>query len=224
MQTVSIIVPVFNESLCMPDVLARAQALVSPTVDIVFVDGGSTDNTLALVKSAGLPAITSPKGRAWQMNAGAAQARGDVLLFLHADTQLPEDALRSIAAHLIHPVCWGRFDVRIAGRARMLAVVAQMMNWRSRYSGIATGDQALFMTRDAFNTIGGFPEQALMEDIEASIQLKKLSRPACISSHVTTSGRRWETRGVWATIFLMWRLRWAYWCGQNANELAKRYA
>jgi rSAM/selenodomain-associated transferase 2 len=223
MQTISIIVPVFNESLCLPDLIARMQKLISPTVDVIFVDGGSTDNTLALIESAGLRAVKSPEGRAWQMNAGAAQTQGDILLFLHADTQLPVDALSRIASHLVHPICWGRFDVRIAGRARMLSVIAHMMNWRSRYSGIATGDQALFMTRVAFNTIGGFPEQALMEDIEASKQLKQLSRPACISSPVITSGRRWETRGVWSTIFLMWRLRWAYWRGQNANDLAKRY-
>jgi rSAM/selenodomain-associated transferase 2 len=223
MQTLSIVIPVFNESLCLPDLIARMQKLASPTVDVIFVDGGSTDNTLALIHAAGMRAVASPKGRAWQMNAGAAHTQGDILLFLHADTQLPANALGHIRSHMTPNVCWGRFDVRIAGTAPMLSVIAQMMNWRSRYSRIATGDQALFMTRVAFNTIGGFPEQALMEDIEASTQLKKLSRPACISSPVITSGRRWETRGVWPTIFLMWRLRWAYWRGHSANELAKRY-
>lgn len=223
MQSISIIVPVLNEALCLPDTLARAQALVGPQVDIVFVDGGSTDNTVALIKAAGLRVVASANGRAWQMNAGAAQTQGDILLFLHADTQLPLDALSSMTSHLSSHVCWGRFDVRIAGSSRMLPVIARMMNWRSRYSGIATGDQAMFMTRAAFNAIGGFPQQALMEDIEASKRLKKLSRPACIASPVVTSGRRWETRGVWPTIFLMWRLRWAYWRGQNANQLAQLY-
>jgi rSAM/selenodomain-associated transferase 2 len=223
MQSISIIVPVLNEALCLPDTLARAQALVGLQIDIVFVDGGSTDNTVALIEAAGLRIVASAKGRAWQMNAGAAQTQGDILLFLHADTQLPAGALGSIQSRLASHVCWGRFDVHIAGSSRMLPVIARMMNWRSRYSGIATGDQAMFMTRAAFNTIGGFPQQALMEDIEASKRLKKLSAPACIDSPVTTSGRRWETRGVWPTIFLMWRLRWAYWRGQNANQLAQLY-
>lgn len=231
MQTISIVVPVFNEELCLPDLIARMQVLlarvqapVSPNVDIIFVDGGSTDATQALVKAAGLRVITSPKGRAWQMNTGAAQTQGDILLFLHADTQLPADAMDSIASRLTSPISWGRFDVRIAGSSRMLPIIAHMMNWRSRCSGIATGDQTMFMTRSAFNAIGGFPEQALMEDIEASIRLKKLSRPACIASPVITSGRRWDTRGVWPTIFLMWRLRWAYWRGQNVNQLARLYS
>jgi len=114
--------------------------------------------------------------------------------------------------------------VRIDGKPWMLGVVARMMNWRSRMTGIATGDQAMFMTRDAFQAIDGFPEQVLMEDIEASRRLRQLSRPACISSPVVTSGRRWENRGVWTTIFLMWRLRWAYWRGQNPQLLAELYA
>jgi rSAM/selenodomain-associated transferase 2 len=223
MQTVSIVVPVLNEALCLPDLLKRTQVLASPGVDIIFVDGGSTDNTWTLIEAAGQRVIASPKGRAWQMNAGAAHTKGDILLFLHADTQLPAGALSRIQSHLTGSVCWGRFDVRLAGRSRMLPVIARMMNWRSRYSGVATGDQAMFMTRSAFNAIQGFPEQSLMEDIEASTRLKQLSRPACISSPVITSGRRWETRGVWPTIFLMWRLRWAYWRGCNANQLARLY-
>ena len=223
MQSILIVVPVLNEALCLPEALARLKPLVGHLVDLVFVDGGSTDDTVGLIEAAGLRAIPSAKGRAWQMNTGAAQTQADILLFLHADTQLPAGALDSIRSHLTSTVCWGRFDVRIAGSSRMLPVIAGMMNWRSRYSGIATGDQAMFMTRAAFNAIVGFPQQALMEDIEASKRLKKLSKPACISLPVITSGRRWETRGVWATIFLMWRLRWAYWRGRNANQLAQLY-
>ena len=223
---IAIVVPVFNEALALPRLLtqiAASKVTANQDFELVFVDGGSVDDTVALIKQTGLRVITSPKGRAWQMNAGVAQTTGDVLLFLHADTQLPKDALSKIKSNLTRNICWGRFDVRIAGKPWMLGVVARTMNWRSRLTGIATGDQAMFMTRVAFQAIGGFPQQALMEDIEASRRLRQLSRPACISSLVVTSGRRWEPRGVWTTIFLMWRLRWAYWRGQNPKLLAELY-
>lgn len=224
---IAIVVPVFNEALVLPRLihdLTTLNEIANPSFDLVFVDGGSTDNTMALIEDAGLRVIKSAKGRAWQMNAGAAQTTADILLFLHADTQLPKNALSEIKSNLIINFCWGRFDVRIAGKPLMLVVVSRMMNWRSRLTGIATGDQAMFMTRDAFHRIGGFPEQALMEDIEASRRLRLLSPPACIASPVITSGRRWETRGVWTTIVLMWRLRWAYWRGQSPQKLAALYA
>jgi rSAM/selenodomain-associated transferase 2 len=223
---IAIVVPVFNEALAVPRLLAHLADLkvtANQDFELVFVDGGSTDNTTALIQDADFRVITSPKGRAWQMNAGAAQTTGDVLLFLHADTQLPQNAIMAISTSLVGDICWGRFDVRIAGKPWMLGVVAHMMNWRSRLTGIATGDQAMFMTRTAYQTISGFPEQALMEDIEASRRLRRLSRPACISSPLVTSGRRWESKGVWTTIFLMWRLRWAYWRGQNPKQLAELY-
>ena len=224
---IAIVVPVFNEALVLPRLIGELTALrkaANPDFELVFVDGGSTDNTVALIENAGLHVIDSPKGRAWQMNTGAIETTADILLFLHADTQLPANALTAIAYSLVGDICWGRFDVRIAGKAWMLAVVSSMMNWRSRMTGIATGDQAMFMTRAAFKTIGGLPEQVLMEDIEASKRLCQLSRPACIATPVITSGRRWENRGVWKTIFLMWRLRWAYWRGQSPQKLAELYA
>jgi rSAM/selenodomain-associated transferase 2 len=224
---IAIVVPVFNEALALPRLMAHLDVLRETTnqdFELVFADGGSTDGTVALIEKAGFRVISSPKGRAWQMNAGAVQTTGDVLLFLHADTQLPANAFAAITSSLVGNICWGRFDLRIAGKPWMLGVVARMMNWRSRLTGIATGDQAMFMTRTAYQAIGGLPEQALMEDIEASRRLRQLSRPACISSPVVTSGRRWETRGVWTTIFLMWRLRWAYWRGQNPKLLAELYA
>jgi rSAM/selenodomain-associated transferase 2 len=160
------------------------------------------------------------------MNAGAARARASVLLFLHADTRLPPlaDVLVLQAVQRSDKgACWGRFDVRIEGRPWMLRVVAVLMNLRSRASGIATGDQAIFITRGAFERVGGFPEQALMEDIEISRRLKRLGRPACLRARVCTSGRRWEQRGVWRTIVLMWRLRWRYWRGESPARLAEAY-
>ena len=223
---ISIVVPVFNESATLPSLMQALQSWQSAShsnFEILFVDGGSTDNTVAMLQKEGYRVISSSKGRAWQMNTGAAQTQHNVLLFLHADTQLPKQALELIDHALNEQHCWGRFDVRILGKPWMLKVVARMMNWRSRITGIATGDQAMFMTRDAFNQVGGFPGQALMEDIEISKRLCKLSPPACISVPVLTSGRRWEERGVWRTIVLMWRLRLAYWLGQKPDVLAKQY-
>lgn len=157
------------------------------------------------------------------MNAGAALARGDVLLFLHADTQLPADADAEVRQAIASGALWGRFDVRICGQAWMLRVVAALMNARSRWSGIATGDQALFVRREVFERLGGFPDQPLMEDIEMTKRLRQLARPACLRAQVTTSGRRWDSRGVWRTIFLMWRLRWRYWRGEAPEQLAQAY-
>lgn len=220
----SIIVPVLNESANLADLLARLGPLRHEGVDVLLVDGGSTDDTVTLAEHGGLRVIHSERGRARQMNAGAAQASGEVLLFLHADTQLPEGAPQLVQQALRgSQPCWGRFDVQIAGRPALLRVVAGLMNWRSRWTGIATGDQALFITRHAFDTVGGFPAQPLMEDIEISKRLRRLCAPVCLRAKVITSGRRWETRGVWRTIFLMWRLRWAYWRGTPAAELAKAY-
>lgn len=222
--TLSIIIPVLNEACRLPILLASVAPFRSRSVQVVFVDGGSTDGSAGLIERAGLQVVCSAKGRALQMNAGAAAASGDVLLFLHADTILPAgaDALIFDALAASSRV-WGRFDVHIDGRLRMLRLVAFMMNWRSRLTGIATGDQAIFVRRDAFRTIHGFPDQPLMEDIELSRRLKQFSAPLCLSERVTTSGRRWETRGVWRTILLMWHLRLRYWLGAPPESLASQY-
>ena len=222
----AVVMPVLDEAAGIDAALMALAPLMARGARVVVADGGSADGTLARARRFdGVEVIQAPRGRAAQMNAGALAATGDgVLLFLHADTTLPPDADRLIAQALAggrH--VWGRFDVRIAGRPWMLRVVAACMNARSRWSGIATGDQALFMTRAAFDAVGGFPEQPLMEDIEMSKRLRTLSRPACLRERVITSGRRWESRGVWRTIVLMWRLRWAYWRGASPQLLARRY-
>lgn len=222
--TLSIIVPILNEAAQLPLLPERLAALQRQGCEVIVVDGGSSDGSADAVQCAGLPLLRSARGRARQMNAGAAAATGTVLLFLHADTVLPEGAAGLVEQALASGLHrWGRFDVRIAGRPRMLRVIGSMMNWRSRLSAIATGDQAMFVTRAAFDAVGGFPDQPLMEDIELSRRLRKVSRPACISRTVTTSGRRWETYGVWRTILLMWRLRFQYWRGVPASELARAY-
>jgi rSAM/selenodomain-associated transferase 2 len=168
--------------------------------------------------------IVAERGRSKQMNAGAAIAKGDVLLFLHADTVLPDDALRLIAIGLASTGrAWGRFDVTIAGTDPLLAAVSAAMNLRSRWSGIATGDQAIFVRREAFEAVGGFPDIPLLEDVEISQRLKALSKPLCVRSRALTSARRWERDGVMKTIVLMWRIRFAYAMGVSPERLARRY-
>jgi rSAM/selenodomain-associated transferase 2 len=220
----SIVIPALDEAARIGAVLHRLQAMRARGAEVIVVDGGSGDATVAIAQPLADAVIGAPRGRARQMNAGAAAACGEILLFLHADTLLPADADLQVRAGLESGArVWGRFDVRIAGRARMLRVVAAMMNGRSRLTGIASGDQALFVTRAAFDAAGGFPDQELMEDIELSRRLLRLSRPACLAGPALTSGRRWETRGVWRTIFLMWRLRWLYARGESPARLAARY-
>lgn len=220
----SIIVPILNEAEQLPELFAHLLPLQRAGCEIIFADGGSTDGSVSLAKLAGFSVIKSVRGRSQQMNAGAAQARGEVLLFLHADTRLPMGALQHIDAALDQPDrCWGRFDVCITGRPFMLRVISRLMNWRSRMTGIATGDQAIFVRRAVFERLNGYPDQPLMEDVEISKRLRYYSRPACISLCVSTSGRRWERRGVWRTILLMWRLRWEYWRGTDATQLARMY-
>lgn len=220
----SIIVPILNEAEALPALLAHLSPLAHHDTQVLFADGGSRDDSVDIAEQAGFIVVRAARGRASQMNAAAAVADGDILLFLHADTQLPPDATNEIPRALASGHCaWGRFDVRISGRPFMLRVISALMNLRSRLTGIATGDQAIFITREAFNAVGGFPDQPLMEDIEISKRLLALTRPACIRRCVHTSGRRWETHGVWRTIFLMWRLRWGYWRGVPVEKLAKAY-
>jgi len=224
MTSLSIVVPVLDEAEGIVATLASLAPLRARGAELIVVDGGSRDATVARAQALADRVIEGPRGRARQMNAGAAVARAPTLLFLHADTRLPEDADRLIASALgAAPLAWGRFDVAIEGHSRMLPVVAAMMNARSRLSGIATGDQAMFMTRAAFEAAGGFPDQPLMEDIELSARLKRLSTPVCLRERVLTSGRRWEQRGVWRTIVLMWRLRLLYALGVRADRLAPWY-
>jgi rSAM/selenodomain-associated transferase 2 len=222
--SLSIIIPALNEAAHIAATLESLQPLRRRGVEVIVADGGSTDDTVPLARNAADRVITAERGRARQMNAGAAVAQGEILCFLHADTRLPENADGLMIDGLSRSRrSWGRFDVVIAGRHPMLKVIAVMMNWRSRLTGIATGDQALFITRSLFEAAGHFPDIPLMEDIALSRQLKVYSRPLCIAHRLTTSGRRWEQQGLWRTVLLMWRLRLAYWLGADPRELAVRY-
>jgi rSAM/selenodomain-associated transferase 2 len=220
---VSIIVPVLNEATGITEFLQSLATVRSEAVEIIVVDGGSTDQTAALAAPHVDRVVHAAKGRAAQMNAGAAMACGSIFLFLHADTQLPAGALEAIDRVTEQGAAWGRFDVTIEGGSHWLKLVASMMNWRSRLTGIATGDQAMFVTHVAFNAVGGFPQIALMEDIAISTLLNQQAPCACLSQRVVTSGRRWERYGVWRTILLMWRLRLAYFFGADPNQLARQY-
>jgi rSAM/selenodomain-associated transferase 2 len=220
----SVIVPVLNEAHALPALLEYLGPLHRSGAEVVLVDGGSEDGSAAIATRGGFEVIRADRGRARQMNAGAAAVHGDVLLFLHADTRLPDGAVQLIDTALADGRhVWGRFDVEFDVRTWTMAATAFGMNLRSRLSGIATGDQALFMTRAAFDGVGGFPDQPLMEDVEISGRLRKLSRPACVRRPVLTSARRWQARGAWRTIFLMWRLRLEYWLGASPADLARRY-
>jgi len=220
----SIVVPVLDEAEGIAAHLSALAPLRANGAEVIVVDGGSTDATCELAEPLSDRVVVAPRGRATQMNAGAALASGDVLVFLHADTRLPAHADRLIAgAFTGGGRRWGRFDVAIEGRHPLLSLVAGLMNLRSRATGIATGDQAIFVTREAFREVRGYPDIPLMEDIALSCALKRLSRPACIAQRVKTSGRRWERRGVLRTIATMWRLRLAFFLGASPRRLALDY-
>ena len=218
-----IVIPVFNEGSTLAARLKALAPLRAGGVELVVVDGGSTDATWAIASALAGQVLLAPRGRASQMNAGAKDATADALLFLHADTQLPLGADQLIAHALQAGHDWGRFDVRIEGAHAALRLVARLMNLRSRLTGIATGDQAIFVKRAVFESLGGFADLPLMEDVALSTRLRRHSAPACIQTQVITSGRRWEKHGVWRTIALMWWLRAAYFFGADADVLARRY-
>ena len=219
----SIIVPVLDEAAGIATTLQALAPLRERGHEVIVVDGGSRDATAALAALLCDRVLASPRGRARQMNAGAQAASGAVLLFLHADTALPPGADLLVQQALAGGALWGRFDVRIAGRSALFPLIARLMNLRSRLTGIATGDQAMFTSAALFKQLGGFADLPLMEDIEFSSRLRAAGRPACLHEPVRTSGRRWEQHGVWRTIFLVWRLRWRYWRGTPAEVLAKAY-
>jgi rSAM/selenodomain-associated transferase 2 len=226
---IAVIIPTLNEEQALPDTLASVTRLGFD--EVLVVDGGSTDRTQAIVRSFNLPPpasrpalLVSPTGRAKQMNAGAAASRSDVLLFLHADTRLPNDARQAIEEALEDPVCvGGRFDVRFERDAGLAWLIARLISLRSRWSGIATGDQALFVRRTTFERLGGFTDLPIMEDVDFARRIKREGRVAPLREHVVTSYRRWERCGAFQTIVLMWTLRFLYWIGVTPGRLYRFY-
>ena len=221
------IVPTLNEAAIIEDALRALQPLRAAGHSVIVADGGSVDGTTALAAPLADTVIIVPAGRAHQMNAGAAAATraAHAFLFLHADTRLPAGGLQAIAGALRDGRRqWGRFDIAIAGRSRWLPVVAAAMNARSRITGIATGDQAMFVTRGALAATGGFPEWPLMEDIGLSRALKRISPPVALRLRATTSGRRWDQRGPLRTVALMWWLRLRFFLGARPERLVAHYS
>lgn len=218
----SIVMPVLDEGAGLSSALQALSPWRQSGAEVIVVDGGSQDESLQTAVALADQTLIAPRGRASQMNAGAARALGHWLLFLHADTRLPAAGLHALK-QLDQGAVWGRFDVRIDDARPLLRLVGFMMNWRSRWTGIATGDQAIFVRREVFERIGGFQDIALMEDIAISRQLKALARPVCLRETVLTSPRRWLRHGIGRTIWLMWRLRAAYFFGADPDGLARRY-
>ena len=225
MAHIAIIVPTLNEESQIVAGLKIMQVWRGSECELIIADGGSVDQTVALAEPLADRVVAAPKGRAAQMNAGAASARSEILWFLHADSLPPDNAIALIQTALADPNRdWGRFDVRLSGPHPALRMVETRMNGRSRLTGIATGDQAIFVTREAFKRLGGFPAIPLMEDIVFSSSMREADRPACIAEKVKTSGRRWEKHGLLRTILTMWWLRLRFFLGASPDDLAREYA
>lgn len=219
----SLIIPCLNEGAIVESRLAALQGLRAQGCELILVDGGSRDGTPELGRSYVDRLLRSDPGRARQMNRGAAVASGAVLWFLHLDTQPYSGAEQDLLDVLGDGEGWGRFDVRLSGGATAFRAIETLMNARSRLTGIATGDQGIFVTRALFDRVGGYPDIPLMEDVALSRRLKGHSRPQCLRGRLVTSSRRWEERGIWRTVLLMWRLRLAYALGADPARLAVRY-
>jgi rSAM/selenodomain-associated transferase 2 len=224
MRQISVIVPALNEARCIEACLSRLAEMRGRGHEVIVVDGGSWDDTPAIARRWADRVIFARRGRAPQMNAGAATAAGDILLFLHADTLLPPLADIGILMEMERlRRRWGRFDVRLSGTHPMLRVIEQGINFRSRLTGVATGDQAVFVERELWREAGGFPDIPLMEDVALSKILKRHGPPLCLWRRAVTASRRWEERGVIRTMILMWYLRAAFSCGADPAKLRRLY-
>ncbi|MCW8944278.1 MAG: TIGR04283 family arsenosugar biosynthesis glycosyltransferase [Sedimenticola sp.] len=220
----SIIIPCLNEEAVIRGLLESLQSARDRGVELIVVDGGSSDSTVQIVDPLVDRVLVADPGRASQMNAGAAVAKGDVLWFLHADSGVKDEFPAAILTAMnAADASWGRFDVTLSGQQMILRVIEFMMNWRSRLTGIVTGDQGLFIRRSLFNRVGGFSDIPLMEDIQLSTTLRKHARPLALRQRLITSSRRWEEAGILRTVFLMWQLRLAYFFGADTVQLARRY-
>ena len=223
MKKISVIIPTLNEASCIALCLDSLALMRRRGHEVIVVDAGSTDATVSLSKTNTDSVLTTSKGRARQLNHGAEKASGEMLVFLHADTLLPENADEILNSLMTEDEVWGRFDVRLSGTKFIFRIIEFLMNQRSRLSAIATGDQAIFVSRQLFNRVGGFPEIDLMEDINICANLKKIKRPVCLKQKVRCSSRRWEKNGITKTILKMWMLRLRFALGEKPERLAREY-
>lgn len=219
----TIVIPTLNEESEIEACLMRLQGLREEGFEVIVVDGGSIDKTPQLLKGLCDQFISTRQGRAVQMNAGARQAKGKFIFFLHVDTQLPEKFSEIISSIEADRFCWGRFNVTLSGKHWSFRIIESMMNLRSRLTGIATGDQVMFVSQKLFREVDGFPEIPLMEDVAMSQSLKRISSPLCLRQRVLTSSRRWEKHGIISTILKMWWLRFTYYIGVDPARLARQY-
>jgi rSAM/selenodomain-associated transferase 2 len=219
----SVVIPVRNEAQALPRLLDDLAVLRALGAELIVVDGGSSDGTCELALGRVDRLLRTAPGRALQMNAGAAVAQGDYLWFVHADTRIGAEALHSLLKVLDERPLWGRFDVRLSGPGLALSVIGGMISLRSRLTGIASGDQGVFVARERFEALGGYAPIPLMEDLHLCRRLKALARPRCLRPALLTSSRRWEQHGIWRTVLLMWALRLAYYCGASPEKLARHY-
>jgi len=220
---VSIIIPVLNEAEHIADTLESLDAYRRQGHEVIVIDGGSNDDTVSITEQYADKVLRSDAGRAMQMNSGIDEALGDALLFLHADTRLPGDAVSKIIDAIEEGYFWGRFNVRLSGKHFMFRIIERMMNMRSCITGVATGDQAIFVSLESIEIVGAYPRLPLMEDVVFSKRLRKLGWPACIKQQVVTSSRRWEDKGILRTLLLMWRIRLLFFLGVSADKLARQY-
>ena len=220
---VSIIIPVLNEAEHIADTLVSLASYRSQGHEVIVIDGGSNDDTVSISEQYADRVLYSDAGRAMQMNSGIDEASGDALLFLHADTRLPADAVTKLIHAVEDGYFWGRFNVRLSGKHFMFRIIERMMNLRSCITGVVTGDQAIFVSHESIEIVGAYPRLPLMEDVVFSKRLRKLGWPACIRQQVVTSSRRWEDKGILRTMLLMWRLRLLFFLGVSADRLARQY-
>ena len=219
---VSVIIPVLNEEQTIRTLLQELQSCRQQGHELIVVDGGSSDKTMLVARELSDKVISVNKGRATQMNAGAAQAKNEILWFLHSDTKISGEEIKIIQSALKDKV-WGRFNIKLSGTNVLFRVIETMINIRSCITGIATGDQGIFVKRDIFESLNGYADIPLMEDIDLSKKLKTITRPLCLNDVIVTSSRRWENKGIIATVLLMWRLRFLYWLGVSPVTLAEHY-
>jgi len=219
---ISIIIPVLNEEGSIKNLLQQLQVYRQHGHEVIVVDGGSIDKTISISELLSDKVITSKSGRAMQMNNGASEAKHDVFWFLHADTLIPGNAIDNIQQALTSQE-WGRFNVKLSGKNILFRLIEKMINLRSCLSGVATGDQGIFVKRKIFESVNGYLNIPLMEDVALSKKLKNISAPVCLKSSLITSSRRWERNGILSTVLLMWRLRFLYWLGVSPDKLATQY-